>query len=84
MACPKRPLGSSTRWCGASLAYSLLSRWQSRGNAGAQRTFTPFQLPALTAVLERIWNDAVAGDLWINTALTLYRAWLRSQFAHSV
>jgi len=25
-------------------------------------------------VLERIWTDAVSGDLWINTALTLYRA----------
>jgi len=37
-------------------------------------TFTPFQLPALSAVLERIWNDAVSGDLWINSALTLYRA----------
>ena len=37
-------------------------------------TFTPFQLPALSAVLERIWSDALYGDLWINTALTLYRA----------
>ena len=25
--------------------------------------FTPFLLPALSAVLERIWTDAVAGDL---------------------
>jgi ABC-type nitrate/sulfonate/bicarbonate transport system permease component len=25
-------------------------------------------------VLGRIWTDAVAGDLWINTAVTLYRA----------
>ena len=37
-------------------------------------TFTPFQLPALSAVLERIWSDAIDGDLWINTGLTLYRA----------
>jgi ABC-type nitrate/sulfonate/bicarbonate transport system permease component len=37
-------------------------------------TFTPFQLPALSAVLERIWSDATYGDLWINTGLTLYRA----------
>ena len=37
-------------------------------------TLTPFQLPALSAVLGRIWSDAISGDLWINTALTLYRA----------
>ncbi|HET9715802.1 MAG TPA: ABC transporter permease [Pseudolabrys sp.] len=35
---------------------------------------TQFQLPALSAVLARIWNDAVDGDLLINTSLTLYRA----------
>jgi ABC-type nitrate/sulfonate/bicarbonate transport system permease component len=35
---------------------------------------TPFQLPALSSVLERIWNDAISGDLAINTAVTLYRA----------
>jgi ABC-type nitrate/sulfonate/bicarbonate transport system permease component len=35
---------------------------------------TPFMLPALSAVLERIWTDAVSGDLLINTGLTLYRA----------
>ena len=31
-------------------------------------------LPRLSAVLERIWSDLVAGDLLINTGLTLYRA----------
>jgi len=31
-------------------------------------------LPSFTGVLGRIWTDAVAGDLWINTAVTLYRA----------
>ena len=36
--------------------------------------FTPFQLPALSKVVVRIWDDAVSGDLAINTALTLYRA----------
>jgi ABC-type nitrate/sulfonate/bicarbonate transport system permease component len=49
----------------------LLAAWEMLARSG---TFTPFQLPALSVVLERIWNDAVAGDLWINTALTLYRA----------
>ena len=31
-------------------------------------------LPALSAVLERIWIDAASGDLILNTAVTLYRA----------
>jgi ABC-type nitrate/sulfonate/bicarbonate transport system permease component len=31
-------------------------------------------LPALSDVLARIWSDAWSGDLFINTALTLYRA----------
>jgi len=49
----------------------LLAAWEILARSG---TFTHFQLPALSDVLERIWNDALAGDLWINTALTLYRA----------
>jgi ABC-type nitrate/sulfonate/bicarbonate transport system permease component len=48
-----------------ALAWELLA---------ASGTFTAFQLPRLSAVLVRIWTDAVAGDLAINTALTLYRA----------
>jgi ABC-type nitrate/sulfonate/bicarbonate transport system permease component len=35
---------------------------------------TPFQLPRLSAVLARIWTDAVGGELAINAAATLYRA----------
>jgi ABC-type nitrate/sulfonate/bicarbonate transport system permease component len=31
-------------------------------------------LPAFSQVVARIWSDAVSGDLWLNTALTLYRA----------
>lgn len=50
---------------------ALAVAWEALARSG---TFTPFQLPALSAVLERIWSDAVSGDLWINTALTLYRA----------
>jgi ABC-type nitrate/sulfonate/bicarbonate transport system permease component len=49
----------------------LLVTWEALARSG---TFTPFQLPALSAVLERIWHDATDGDLWINTGLTLYRA----------
>jgi ABC-type nitrate/sulfonate/bicarbonate transport system permease component len=50
---------------------ALALAWEILARSG---TFTPFQLPALSAVIDRIWNDAVSGDLWINTALTLYRA----------
>jgi len=49
----------------------LLVAWEVLARSGA---FTPYQLPALSVVLDRIWTDAVSGDLWINTALTLYRA----------
>src|SRR5262245_21088155 len=35
---------------------------------------TPFQLPRLSAVFVRIWDDAQTGELAINTGLTLYRA----------
>ena len=31
-------------------------------------------LPPLSAVLARIWNDLLGGDLMLNTALSLYRA----------
>jgi ABC-type nitrate/sulfonate/bicarbonate transport system permease component len=49
----------------------LALAWEALAASGA---VTPFQLPRLSAVLARIWADAVAGDLAINTALTLYRA----------
>ena len=50
---------------------ALALAWEALAASGA---VTPFQLPRLTAVLARIWTDAVAGDLLLNTALTLYRA----------
>ncbi|HVZ54292.1 MAG TPA: ABC transporter permease [Pseudolabrys sp.] len=49
----------------------LLAAWEILARSGA---VTQFQLPALSKVVVRIWDDAVSGDLWINTALTLYRA----------
>ena len=49
----------------------LLGAWEILARSGA---FTHFQLPAFSEVVGRIWSDAWAGDLWINTALTLYRA----------
>lgn len=55
----------------ASPILALALAWEILAASGA---VTPFQLPRLTAVLARIWTDAVAGDLALNTALTLYRA----------
>jgi ABC-type nitrate/sulfonate/bicarbonate transport system permease component len=49
----------------------LLLVWEALSRGGK---FTPYQLPAPTAVLDRIWSEALSGDLAINTALTLYRA----------
>ncbi len=50
---------------------ALLIGWEILARSGV---FTHYQLPALSDVLVRIWNDGIAGDLWINTGLTLYRA----------
>ena len=49
----------------------LALAWEALAASGA---VTPFQLPRLSAVLARIWTDAVAGELALNAALTLYRA----------
>jgi ABC-type nitrate/sulfonate/bicarbonate transport system permease component len=50
---------------------ALAAAWELFARSGA---VTPFMLPALSAVIERIWNDLVAGDLALNAAVTLYRA----------
>jgi ABC-type nitrate/sulfonate/bicarbonate transport system permease component len=49
----------------------LALAWEALAASG---TVTPFQLPRFSAVLTRIWTDAIADDLALNTALTLYRA----------
>jgi ABC-type nitrate/sulfonate/bicarbonate transport system permease component len=66
-------LAVSISWMGARVAsvVILLAAWELVARSGI---VTPFQLPALSNVLERIWNDALSGDLALNTAVTLYRA----------
>ena len=66
-------LAVTVTWAGARVisVALLLIVWELVARSGI---VTPFQLPALSRVLERIWNDAVSGDLAINTAETLYRA----------
>jgi ABC-type nitrate/sulfonate/bicarbonate transport system permease component len=60
-------------WAGARVFSVLLLAlaWELTARSGA---VTPFMLPTLSSVLERIWNDLVAGDLVTNTGWTLYRA----------
>ena len=50
---------------------ALALAWELLARSGA---LTPFMLPALSAVLERIWADLISGELLLNTAVTLYRA----------
>ena len=49
----------------------LIVAWEGLARSGQ---FTPFVLPSLSSVIERIWADAISGDLAINTGLTVYRA----------
>jgi ABC-type nitrate/sulfonate/bicarbonate transport system permease component len=60
-------------WGAARLApiVALLAAWEIFARSGA---VTPFMLPAPSAVAERIYDDALGGDLFINIAVTLYRA----------
>ena len=70
---------SASRWLrtaawGFARVFSILAlalAWELAARSGA---FTPYMLPALSAVLERVWHDLFAGDLLLNTAVTLYRA----------
>lgn len=48
----------------------LLAAWEAFARSGA---VTAFLLPPLSAVLERVWDDAVSGELGINLSETLYR-----------
>jgi ABC-type nitrate/sulfonate/bicarbonate transport system permease component len=50
---------------------ALAAAWELFARSGA---VTPFMLPPLSAVIARIWNDLLTGDLLLNTGVTLYRA----------
>jgi ABC-type nitrate/sulfonate/bicarbonate transport system permease component len=50
---------------------ALLIAWEVFARSGK---VTPFMLPPFSVVVERIYTDAVAGDLWRNLGLTMYRA----------
>jgi ABC-type nitrate/sulfonate/bicarbonate transport system permease component len=48
----------------------LAVAWETFARSGA---VTAFVLPPLTEVLARVGSDALSGELWINTGVTLYR-----------
>jgi ABC-type nitrate/sulfonate/bicarbonate transport system permease component len=52
---------------------ALAVGWELFSRSGA---VTPFLLPPLSVVLERVWADALSGDLVVNLGLTIYRALL--------
>jgi ABC-type nitrate/sulfonate/bicarbonate transport system permease component len=60
-------------WFAARLApvVVVLAAWERFARSGA---VTPFMLPAPSAVAERIFDDAVDGELFVNIGVTLYRA----------
>jgi ABC-type nitrate/sulfonate/bicarbonate transport system permease component len=49
----------------------VLVAWELFARSGR---VTPFMLPAFSVVAQRIYADAVHGDLWLNLGLTMYRA----------
>ncbi|MGB6511034.1 MAG: hypothetical protein WBF07_23245, partial [Xanthobacteraceae bacterium] len=49
----------------------VLIAWELFARSGR---VTAFMLPPFSAVAERIYADAVSGDLWINLGLTIARA----------
>ena len=76
---PEQPRGrralSALGWGCARLLpiVALAVAWELFARSGA---VTPFMLPKLSAVLERIWSDLITGDLLLNTGVTVYRAML--------
>jgi ABC-type nitrate/sulfonate/bicarbonate transport system permease component len=64
-----RGLGHGTR-AGLTLILALAG-WEAYARSGA---ISNFLLPPLSIVLERVWQDALSGDLALNLGITLYRA----------
>jgi ABC-type nitrate/sulfonate/bicarbonate transport system permease component len=73
LAAPAPSLARTVLWGIARMSsvLALLIGWEVLARSG---TFTPFVLPSLTSVVERIWSDALSGELFINIGLTMYRA----------
>jgi ABC-type nitrate/sulfonate/bicarbonate transport system permease component len=50
---------------------ALALAWEIFARSGA---VTPFMLPRLSTVLERMWVDSASGELWQNLGWTMYRS----------
>jgi len=59
----------------------LVIGWEAVARSGV---VTAFLLPPISAVLERVWDDAASGELAINLGLTLYRALVAFAIAGAV
>src|SRR5712672_1620087 len=73
-----RPIGTSLRLDLATAAVGrragaivLVVGWEAASRSGV---VTPFLLPPISAVLERVWQDALSGELAVNLGLTLFRS----------
>jgi ABC-type nitrate/sulfonate/bicarbonate transport system permease component len=77
-----RPIGSGIRFDLAAAAIgrragaivplvALVVAWETASRIGV---VIPFLLPPLSAVLERVWQDALSGELAVNLGLTLFRS----------
>jgi ABC-type nitrate/sulfonate/bicarbonate transport system permease component len=70
----RRAVGFGPLWRAGRRSASivlLLVAWEAFARSGH---VTAFMLPPFSAVVARIYSDAIAGTLWINLGLTVYRA----------
>lgn len=66
--------GAITRPAGAIVPILVLVvGWETASRSGV---VTPFLLPPISAVLDRVWQDALSGELAVNLGLTLFRSLL--------
>jgi ABC-type nitrate/sulfonate/bicarbonate transport system permease component len=63
--------GFGPRLTGPLILITVIAAWELFARSGAVTTFL---LPPFSMVMERVWDDAVSGDLLINLGDTLYRA----------
>lgn len=63
--------GLGEKLTGPLILIAVVAAWEIFARSGAVTTFL---LPPFSMVMERVWDDAVSGDLLINLSDTLYRS----------
>src|SRR2546423_12515625 len=64
--------GAVTRRAGAIVPLlAVIVAWEAASRSGI---VTPFLLPPISAVLGRVWGDAISGELALNLGQTLFRS----------